>query len=287
MSQRNALKLVHFASTMWFAVSAACLLIFALLKAGKNWWVIVSLSGYSTPILFVLLSLYSFAIFRGVARSQKTKAEHPLTASIYYIVFYDVSPFLGALVGVFGTIRDYNVTQYLLVTAISSLWVTFLVWIIVDPLAGLIEMLLPSSRQHRRNRMEQARIARKKEQLERGRLLAEIKASEEMDRAYWGKALLPYAEKIAELIAGGEIAGESVETEIVDIGVYAWQMGELGCMRQLHSMAMEIYKRKCEKEIVVDYVSIWWDGIGSWQSQGLEETINLVSKEQGSLCAGQ
>lgn len=266
MVRRNRLKLVHFASTLWFALSAGYLLVLGLLQTGKSWWVIVSLSGYSTLIAFLLISLYLFSVFRGVARSQKTAAEHPLTTSVYYLVFYDISPFLGTLAGALSGIGITKVSQYTMLAATGSLWATFLVWIVIDPLLGSIEMLLPSSRKHRRGRLAQAKAMRQQERLAARRLLSEARSREELERTRWNETLRPYAEKLAALAWSAEAGANWKEAEAVDIGVSAWQMGGLNCMRQLHSMAMDICKQT-HPDTITDYISIWWDGIGSWRCQ--------------------
>lgn len=278
------MRIVHFISSAWFVLSAGYILVLGLRQANKSWWVIVPLSGYSALIMFLLTSIYLFAIFRGVARSQKTKTEHPLTTCIYYLFFYDVSPFLGALAGGLGTIGVSKVTHYLLVTATGSLSATFLVWIIVDPAAELLEMLLPSSREHRRKRLAQAKATREKERLIKERLLAELAAREEMEQDRWAQALLPYAEKLAVLVTSGEVGDEHSETEAVDIGVNAWQMGGLNCMRQLHSMAIEICRRKCPNAKIIDCISIWWDGIGSWRSHWFDGESGPISERDGIPC---
>ena len=266
MSRRNTLKLVHFASTVWFTLGVGYILVFALWQTGKSWWVIASLSGYSALIVLLLISLYLFAIFRGVARSQKTKIEHPLTTFIYYSIFYDISPFLGALVGGLAAIGSSNITDYLLVTTAGSLWTTFLVWIIVDPAAGLIEMLLPVSHEHRRKRLAQTKAMHREERLAKQHLLDEIEAKEKLERRRWGEVLQPYAERLAALVINDSGPCEHRESEAMDIGVDAWQIGGLNCMQQLHSMAMDICKRRYQTTTIIDYISAWWDGIGSWRS---------------------
>ena len=282
--QERLLKLIHFISTGWFAFSAGYMLVSALLRAGKSWWIIVPLSGYWALIVFLLISLYLFAIFRGVARSQKTEIEHPLTTSIYYLVFYDISPFLGALAGSLAAIGVRRITDYLLVITTGSLWTTFLMWIIVDPVTGLVEMLLPSSREHRRARLAEAKAMREKQRLAKERLLAEVEAKEQLQRGRWKKVLLPEAEKLAALVTGGGAANECRETEAVDIGVKAWQIGGLSCMQQLHSMAVEICRCECGHEKIIDYISIWWDGIGSWRSHWFEGAGEPILEEKGVLC---
>jgi len=265
MNRRKTLQLVHFAGTIWFALVASYILARALQRAGKSRWVIVSLSGYSTLMVLLLIALYLLAIFGGVARSQKRGIEHPLTTSIYYLVFYELSPFLGALAGGFVAVWLSKPTDYLLVVAVGSFLATFLVWITIDPAAGLAETLLPSSREHRRNRLAEAKVMRERQRLVKHRLLAEVESEEEQQRARWSEVLRPNAEKLAAVAAGVEAADKDKETEAVDIGVNAWQMGGLSCMQELHSMAMEICRKKYQGSMVIDYISTWWDGIGSWR----------------------
>ena len=274
MDKRIILKLVHFASTSWFIISAAYLLASALRQAGKSWWVIVSLSGYSTSIVFLLTSLYLFAIFRGIARNQKTETEHPLTASTYYMVLYDISPFLGAVAGSFAAIGSSKVANYLLMTAAGSLWATFLVWIIIDPLAAFIETLLPSSSRYRQRRLARLDAVKKTGCSAKLRLLAEIEAKEQQQKILWGKVLQPYAEELAVLASTNKTPDKHAENKAVKIGVNAWQIGGITCMRYLHSAAMEICKKKYQNAASFDYVSIWWDGIGNWRNYWLEGEVN-------------
>ena len=83
MSHRKALKLVHLASTTWFMLCMGYILVLALRQAGIHWWVIFSLSGHSALLIFLLISLYLFAIFRGVGSNQRIEMEHPLTSTNY------------------------------------------------------------------------------------------------------------------------------------------------------------------------------------------------------------
>ncbi|UCF42987.1 MAG: hypothetical protein JSV99_10440 [Planctomycetota bacterium] len=266
MVRRNRLRPVHIASTSWFILSAGYILVLALRQAGKSWWVIVSLSGYSTLLVLLLISLYLFAIFRGVARSQKIQVEHPLTSTGYYMAFYVSTPFLGGLAGMLGMIGEARVSQFLLGIALGSLWATFSVWIVVDPAAGFLEMLLPASRKHRLERLAALRAWREEREKERKRLLAEVDEQERMEQRQWQQILEPHAEKLAELLLKGQRGYKEVEEEAVGLGVRAWQIGGLNCMRELHLMAMELCKSQNKDSSIIDYVSFWWDGIGSWRS---------------------
>ena len=271
MSGRRALKSIHLVSTLWFILCVGYILALALRQAGVRWWVIFSLSGYSALLFFLLISLYLFAIFRGISSSQKVRIEHPLTSTNYYTVFYVVTPLLGGLAGcLMGMIGASTIGQFLLGIALGTLGATFLVWVIVDPAAGLLEMLLPpASRKHRAQRLARAKALRENRQRDRERLLADVLTKEKSVRQRWQKLLNPKAKKLAGLLTTNKIDFKQAELEAVDIGVNAWQIGGLGCMRELRDMAMAIARRRNRNKAVVDYIDVWWDGIGSWRNTSL------------------
>ena len=266
MIRRRFLKLVHFLSTAWFGLSAAYVLVFALRQAGVRWWVIYSLSGPSAAVAFLLVSVYLFALFRGAARNQRTAPEHPVSRLGSYMFFYGISPFLGGLVGTFTMVGVDSIKEYLLGMTVGTLGMTFLVWIVIDPAIGLFEMLLPASRQYRGERLAEARVLRQKEQAERVSLLADIEAEEKLRRFNQQKNLEPFARKLADILASSEVSDEQNESEGTDVGVRAWQIGGLDGMHQLHEMAMDIYDREHGDLPIIDYISVWWDGIGSWRN---------------------
>ena len=266
MIQRRFLKLIHFLSTAWFGLSATYVLVFALRQAGVEWWLIFSLSGPSAAAAFLLVSVYLFALFRGAARNQGTAPEHPLSRLGSYMFFYGISPFLGGLAGTFAMIGENNITEYLLGIALGTLGMTFLVWIVIDPAIGLVEMLLPSSRQYRGERLAESKALREKDQAERVRLLANLEAEEKFRRYDQQKKLEPLARKLADILADSKVSYEQREDDGTDVGVRAWQIGGLDCMKQLHEMTMDIYDRQYGDLPVIDYISIWWDGIGSWRN---------------------
>jgi len=263
MSGRRALKLVHLTSTVWFIICIGCVLVLTLRQAGFRWWVLFSLSGYGVLIALILISLYLFAIFRGISSSQKVRTEHPLTSTIYYKIFYVITPLFGGLAGCLGMIGISTVGQFVLGIALGTLGMTFLVWVIVDPVTGLLEMLLPpASRRHRAERLARAKELRQSRQKNREDLLKKVLVEEELERRRWRTALKPQAEKLAGLLTTNVTDFRRAEREAVGIGVKAWQIGGLSCMRELRDMAIALAKEG--NESVVDYVGVWWDGIGSW-----------------------
>lgn len=278
VTEQERSNVIHISSTLWFAISAVYMLVLSLLQSGKSWWLIVSVSGYSFLIVFLIISLYLFAIFRGVSRSQKTQAEHPFTTSAYYMFFYNVSPFLGALVGSLAAVGSVMISQYFLLTAAGSLWVTFLIWIIVDPLCDLAEMMLPSSRAHRIRRLSEAKAKRRAERLAREYILAQVQAEEQFQEKQWNDVLEPYAEKLSYLISGENIRDEIAETAAIEMGVTAWHLGGIDCMLQLHSMAVQKFRKSHPKIKAIDQISIWWDGVGTWRSCIEDQSVPLLEQ---------
>jgi hypothetical protein len=269
ISVRRVLKLTHLAGTAWLVLCIFYIMIAALRQAGFNWWVIFSLSGHSALIVFLLISLYLFAIFKGVGKNQGVEVEHPLTSSIYYEFFYVATPFLGGLAGCLGMIGVATIGHFAMGITMGTLGTTFLVWVIVDPAASSVEILLPAGRKHRLERIAEAKAQREKRQRDRECLLADILAKEEMNQRHWQEVFKPQAEKLAGLLTADTVKFREAEREAVDIGIGAWQMGGLACMRQLHNMAMAICRNKHQNAMVVDYISSWWDGVGSWRNPSI------------------
>jgi hypothetical protein len=263
---------------VWFILCIGYILVFTLRQAGFHWWVIFSLSGHSVLIVFLLISLYLFAIFRGVDRGHQIEKEHPLTSTTYYTVFYITIPFLGGVAGWLGMIGiSTSIKQLLIEVSLGTLGATFLGWVILDPAAGFLEMVLPaSSRKHRVHRLAEAKAEREKKRKDYERFLAEALANEESDRHRWLEALKPEAEKLAGLLTTNSANFSQAELEAVDIGAKAWQMGGVICMRELRDMAIGICREKNRNQTIVDYISSWWDGIGNWRTHSIFENIELT-----------
>jgi len=265
MTAKRLLRLTHIASTIWFVVCVGYILILRLLEVGFQWWLIFSLSGQSVIVVFILISLYLFALFRGVGGAQQTAAERPFSSTPYYLGFYVAAPLLGGLAGILGMIGESDLGRFIWGVAIGTLGITFCIWVVFDPLVGLIEMFLPESRKHRAERVARAEAERKAHQQKGERLLAEAIAREEQERTQWRQALQPQAERLAALLATDPVVPAKAEQEAVDIGAQAWRMGGLNCMRQLRDMAMALHKDETGRVRTTDYISYWWDGIGDWR----------------------
>lgn len=266
MPIRPKIASIHLAGTIWFILCAVYILGITLLQAGVKWWILFSLSIHGILIALLLISLYLFAIFRGISSSQKLHEEHPLTKTDQYAFFYASTPFLGALAGLLGMINAETINQYLSGITLGTLITTFLVWVIIDPVTGLLEMLLPESHKHYLQRQKQAKIIKEKKQNERKRLLAEVSAKENSTYLHWHEMLAPQAEKLASLLMDDIADPREAGRKAAGIGVNAWQIGGLGCMRELREMALDLCRQKSKNKEVIDYITFWWDGIGDWRN---------------------
>jgi hypothetical protein len=292
MTERRALRRIHLLSTVWFIACIGYLLVAMLRQVGFRWWVIFSLSGPSALYIFLLVSLYLFALYRGIGEAQQIEVEHPLTTSSYYMALYVAVPVLGGLASTLAMMGVTKLDRFVLWVAVGTLYTTSAMWIAVDPAVGLIETLLPASRRHRAERLAQAEAQRRARQEKREHVLAEAFAREERQRQEWQQKLQAQAQRLAALLACPEAESFArAEQEAVDIGAQAWHLGGLVCMRQLHEMTIQTLREIGQKATdggqdaasssVIglpssglrppssDYLSYWWDGIGDWRRPSL------------------
>ncbi len=270
LTLEKKLKIIHLINTIWLTVCSAILLVISLRQAGVKWWVIFSLSGYSLVLAVFFIFVYIFAVFRGLVQRQNIHIEHPLTSSVAYLTFYDFCPLLGTLAGLLSIVSVQTANDIIIPAAMGSLITTFGIWMIIDPVIGLIEMSTPKSAQHRKNRTEQMKLQKIMQQQESKQLLSELFEREEKKKIDRQALLQPYCDRIHELLQNSKLTGLSPENtaEIISIGTYAWQQGGLSCMQQLHEMVIKRLNDNCGKPYIIDDLSIIWDGIGSWRKPG-------------------
>lgn len=264
MSSRKLLKFVHLCGTAWFVMAAVFVILIALRQAGVNWWVIFSFSGQGAALLFVLISAYLYVLVGNKNKDPQSAREHPLTNTRQYGVLYSLAPFLGTFAGLLCTANTDTYRQIPLAAALSTFWATFLFWIIVDPLIGSAEMLLPASRKIRSERNAHAKFVREQRRLENERLLANIENEDNIRNQQWHQVLGTEAKKLAELTVDAATDWSKAESQAIAIGLQAWRYGGLECMQKLCQMASDI---GLKRGIIHnnEYISIWWDGIGLWR----------------------
>jgi hypothetical protein len=270
MGTRNAIKMIHLASTVLFMLCLGYVFILAMLQAGFNWFVIFSLSSQSALIVVLLVSLYLFAMFRGVSPSNNTQKEHPLTSTSYYIAFYISAPFLGAIAGILSMIGTTKVGSLPGGIALGAIGATFLTWVVVDPVTGLLESLAPEPKKHRVERLARMRIQKQLEQENRKKMLDRVFEQEKENERQWRESFASHADRLVFLLGCENNNFTKAEQEAISIGVEAWKKGGLICMKYVRDMAKETFKQRYGEQLFVDYISAWWDGIGRWRKPSLQ-----------------
>ena len=94
-----------------------------------------------------------------------------------------------------------------------------------------------------------------KESLAKKHALAEAEASQAKKLKIWDKALATKAKELAALSITSLAVLEQNRGRIVDVGVAAWQLGGLGCMRHLHSMAVQAAMQDSRDTRSMEFVS--------------------------------
>ena len=269
-SADRTLKRLHLASTFWFVGCVGFILVMGLREAGFNWWLIFSLSGHSIVILFVLISLYLFALFRGGQKVPGHEIEHPLTSSPYYKLFYVCAPFLGGLAGLIASpLATGPVIQSCYTISLGTFGTTFLSWVVLDPLVALAEMYTPAGRTHRSARQAAQKAQQQEKQRNREALLERLVEIERENSLVWDRSLLPQAKELADLLLIDHTQYIEARERAAEIAVSAWQTGGLACMNYLHKRSMTLFREQYPNAPVSDYIVYWWDGIGAWRDPNL------------------
>ncbi len=266
-------KRFHFLNTLLFILCIAGIAVQSLRQAGVDWWVIFSISGYSSVTVIFFLCVYLFAIFRSVHSFIEPDIEHPVTCLKIYKVIYCFTPTLGFLTGVcaqIGLEEELALKAIIINSAMGSFVVTMLFWVLLDPLITIMESYTPASKASRNARIEKAKAEKEKVINQRKQLLEDLAIKEKAERQEQKLLLDNSADELSDLILSGVrgSAGAS-HPEIINLGVKAWQLGGLKCMRLLRDMAWEKCNQKGLRPGIIDEVDYWWDGIGDWRASSL------------------
>jgi hypothetical protein len=263
ISSQRLLKRIHVFGTAWFLLCAATLLVVSLRQAGFNWWFVFSVSGYSAILFAFLITFYLFALFRGVVRTQ-CSIEHPLSTTPAYFFFYDAAPFLGAVAGLLCGVGVSDSWAIVRMTTEGTLGMTFVTWVVVDSLVGLVESLLPQSRKSRTVRNAASRAEKERIKRDNSVMLESLERRERDLHRDWLASFSEAAARLAELYCSDQAATEQARTLTADVGAQAWRMGKMACMRFVHRLILE-RMRSCGDRPCIDYAAFWWDGIGAWR----------------------
>jgi hypothetical protein len=266
LSQKG-FKYLHLAGTFWFILCIGFILVKGLLEAGLKWWQIFPLSGHYVVILFVLVSLYLFALFRGGKPAEGHTIEHPLTTSDYYLILYIGAPLLGALSGLLhAALYKQTTNEFLQSNALATLAVTFASWIIVDPILASVETFTPQGLAQRKKRFGKQREERLKKQKHRDALLELLIQKEKENEALWSQTLTCYVPELCDLLNTTRSDFNEAEKRAAEIAIEAWRLGGLSCMQFLHKKTLMAYTENHPNRLYSDYIIDWWDGIGAWRN---------------------
>ncbi len=264
---KQAMRNIHVAGTLLFVVSVGFILAEGLRQAGFDWWVIFALSGPSAAAMFVLVSLYLFALFRSGRPSQSHTEAHPLTTSEYYLTLYISAPLLGAFAGVVhASLNHQPMSDFALCVALATFRGTFATWVILDPIFASLETFTPQGRVHREKRLEKRRAERRNKQTNRDALLEALIRKEQENEANWTQTLTPYVPELCDLLNTSQTDFTNAEKRAAEIAIEAWRLGGLACMQFLHNKTLAAYQEKHPNRPVADYIINWWDGIGAWRN---------------------
>ena len=259
---QHTIRILHLVGTIWFVAALVLLTVIILYQAGFQWWLIFSLSGHSLVFILFLVSFYVFALFRGIGSTMQNMAEHPLTSTHYYMTFYTSAPLIGGLAGFISLNGPSNLMDAIQPIIMGTLITTCLVWVFIDPLFGILEVLLPPGRHYRIKRIKSQKIIRQERHQRRQQLLEQVQLKEKDNHERWQRELQEYAQELTCLLRVSPDHYEPARQRAVEIGSIVWRYGSITCMRFLHRMVFNMP----ENAEQVDYITAWWDGIGTWRN---------------------
>jgi len=260
-------RYLHVAGTAWFVVCLVFMLLVSLHRANVQWVVLFPLAGPGLLALLLLISVYLFALFRGMSGSNKLADEHPVTSTRLYKGFYATVPFWGSVVGFAASTEPMGSEGFFVMIALGGLFMTFVVWVLVDPVLGSLETIVPASARQAmlRRRARERHDARLREE-KRQALLTEVLAAEERQAEVLRRGLEPRVDALCALLARQADAPAEFDRQVVGLGLEAWRMGGKEGMETLWRLAQEHCGggTACGRGLAL--VESLWEGVGSWRA---------------------
>jgi len=268
MRTKKVLSTFYFAGIVLFVVSGAYLWICFDLVSTEVFGLGRIISQEPYLILGALVAAQFFALASVFMRRKARAIEHPLTAALYYRVFYYLCPFVGALAGAIAVLGSGFNTNGLTIVAAGTVLTTAIVWVMIDPVITLIELLGPKSRRLRHVRAVKVKEKRLRKNAHKQRLLEEARSQSSSILSNWEDVLSPYAQELADLVIGAEEPETHRRARAIDIALHASRLGGRRCMQHLYHMARRECRERTEDDWIVHNISVWWDGIGGWRNEG-------------------
>jgi hypothetical protein len=256
----KSLRLCHTVATAQFAASAVLVIAWSLAASGLNWIALFSLSAQGVVLTGLAVFIYGFAVFRG-AVGERIEAEHPLTSSMPYRVFYLVLPVAGGiLVGADGLLR-VNATEGIRAAALGTVVTAFVTWLFLDPFAGIVESALPESRRARSGRSAAVRAAREKRRLARERKMDELLRRHRRRGEEAASTVKRRAVEIADALVESSGHVELARAKTTTLAFETWREGGAESLSALRARVAALCDERGASRLAacLDY---WWDGLG-------------------------
>jgi hypothetical protein len=249
--------------TVQYLVSAAVVILWILLQAGLHWSIVFSLSTEGFAVAVLAAMIYGFATYRGAVGDRRS-AEHPFTSSLPYRFLYLLVPVLSGLVGATDFWLAVGAWYVLLGLSMGTVLAASVMWLVVDPIAGLIESALPESQVLRAERLAREQERRERRRREKQLLLKKILAARNAQLEQMRPAIEHHAVRLRELLLDSAEDPWRASDEGATIGLSAWQLGGAPVMKQLYAATARLCSDSAQTDLVF-YLDYWWDGVGEWR----------------------
>ena len=263
MPVERRLGICHMLVAVQYLFSAAVVVLWTLLQTGLHWSIVFSLSTQGFAVVALAAMIYGFATYRGAVGDRRL-AEHPFTSSVPYRFLYLLVPVLGGLVGALDFWLVVGAWYVVLGLSLGTVLAATVMWLLVDPMAGLIESALPESRALRAQRLAKEQERRERRRREKQLILEKILAARKVALEQMRPAIEQHALRLRELLLESAEDPWQRSEEGANIGLAIWQLGGAPVMKQLYATTAQLCSESAQGDLV-SYLDYWWDGVGEWR----------------------
>jgi hypothetical protein len=263
MPVERRLGICHMLATVQYFFSAAVVILWILLQTGLHWSIVFSLSTQGFAVVALAAMIYGFATYRGAVGDRRS-AEHPFTSSLSYRFLYLLVPVLSGLVGAVDFWLVVGAWYGVLGLSVGTVLAATVMWLLVDPIAGLIESAFPQSRLLRAQRLAREQERRERRRREKQLILEKILAARKAALEQMRPAIEEHARRLRELLLESAEDPWQGSEEGARIGLATWQLGGAPVMKQLYATTARLCSDSAQADLV-SYLDYWWDGVGEWR----------------------
>lgn len=264
-AMERRLSIFHGAATFQLAGSAALVIFWTLKDAGFNYLALFSLSVQGVMVVGLGVLVYGFAAFRG-AVGRRTSVEFPLTGSYPYRTYYLVTPVLGGFMSGIDYLLAEGLVEGLRGLALGTVITAFVVWVVTDPIIGIIESLLPASRR-RRSQRRALQVAAREERTRRNRdLLSRLREDKQARLSALEPVLARHRDRLVRILEDSRWDADAGIEAGATIGFELWRLDGIDCMKEMYSSIVQSCGRSADG-YPASHLEYWWDGIGEWRQE--------------------